>query len=259
MYRQSHPHGIYHCPHCKVCRVGKGLDISHWHCHSCCLCLSIETVNKEEHEKVCKIDARSVECVVCFESLHDSQDTLVVGHLCGHYLHMSCWEAYNNTMGKIACPICQQPFVKIDGWKLKHVFVPDIVYWALLFVAMVHMTENKREDGFATAASVSFVVVGLQRYGFALGVSVAPILMSILLMKHAPQMGIESIALLCVIAMNKMFRRVPVLNLPGMQWVGFCLEIIACSMILHFFVYGQYDVPRAEADPENTQNRPSFY
>jgi len=242
MYRQSHSDGIYHCPHCKVCRVGKGLDISHWHSHSCCLCLSIETVNKEQHEKVCKIDARSLECVVCFENLHDSRDPLVVGHSCGHYLHQSCWEAYNNTMGKIACPICQRPFVEIDEWKqIRHVFVSNIFHWVVLFAAMVNVTENKLQAGLATA-SVTLAVVGLQRHGFALGFLVTPILMLALLTKHALQMGIGSTALLFVlpIAVDNIFRRVPVLNLPGIQWVGLCFKIMACFMILHYITYGQY-------------------
>jgi hypothetical protein len=33
---------IYHCPHCNVCRVGKGLGIDYEHCMECDVCIAIK-------------------------------------------------------------------------------------------------------------------------------------------------------------------------------------------------------------------------
>lgn len=51
LFRQSHPQGIYHCPYCKICRIGKGLGRSHWHCHKCVSCLpnSVRSVISRAH------------------------------------------------------------------------------------------------------------------------------------------------------------------------------------------------------------------
>jgi RING finger/CHY zinc finger protein 1 len=117
LYRQNDPNGIFHCPDCGICRVGKGLGISHWHCHSCCLCLSIDLVDREKHRKICKMNTIQADCSICFEELHDSQECLVIGYYCGHYLHQSCCDAYFQKSGKIACPICQKPIIRITETK----------------------------------------------------------------------------------------------------------------------------------------------
>jgi len=110
LYRQDCPDGLYHCPDCGICRVGEGLGISHWHCHSCSACLFLD-IDREEHSKVCRPLAAKDDCCICFERMHDSPEELVIGHYCGHFLHKSCCDAYFQT-GKIQCPICTRPLVK---------------------------------------------------------------------------------------------------------------------------------------------------
>lgn len=111
----QHP-GIFHCDDCGICRIGKGLGISHWHCHTCCACLDIQLCPPEEHKKVCRLTntSKDRDCCICFMPLHDSLEGRIVGYYCGHHIHRSCFELYVKASGgKITCPICAKPLLKL--------------------------------------------------------------------------------------------------------------------------------------------------
>lgn len=53
---------IYHCPYCRLCRVGQGLDIDYWHCPTCDVCLSVTV----RHSHKCKVPrCLKMSCPVC--------------------------------------------------------------------------------------------------------------------------------------------------------------------------------------------------
>jgi uncharacterized CHY-type Zn-finger protein len=73
---------IYHCPHCRLCRVGQGLDIDYWHCPTCDVCLS--TAVRQSHK--CKVPrCLKMSCPVCQnpELMFFSREPIVLLP-CGH-------------------------------------------------------------------------------------------------------------------------------------------------------------------------------
>eukprot|EP00698_Gefionella_okellyi_P005664 TRINITY_DN15133_c0_g1_i1.p1 TRINITY_DN15133_c0_g1~~TRINITY_DN15133_c0_g1_i1.p1 ORF type:complete len:327 (+),score=36.40 TRINITY_DN15133_c0_g1_i1:113-1093(+) len=91
---------IYHCPHCNLCRIGKGLDIDFFHCMKCNACMTIS--RKEKHR--CIERALESACPICHGgSLFTSTDP-VVFVACGHSMHESCFKQYIRQ--SFTCPIC---------------------------------------------------------------------------------------------------------------------------------------------------------
>lgn len=160
LYRHNDPVGIFHCPDCGICRVGEGIGTSHWHCHSCCLCLSIEVVDPEQHRKICTMDTTNADCSICFEPLHDSQENLVVGYYCAHCLHQSCCEAYFQTSRKIACPICQKPIVHMEAKKFLQRIVTTKVLTAVVGpTAMAIIVATRYSTPFGSYGSIVQAIV----------------------------------------------------------------------------------------------------
>ena len=108
LYRELHPSGIYHCPGCRICRIGLGLGKSHWHCDKCSSCLP-NSLSKEKHDLVCLPDAMKGDCPICFEDMHGSSEPCVPGGNCGHFLHLKCLQEHRKH-GRYKCPMCSKPF-----------------------------------------------------------------------------------------------------------------------------------------------------
>mmetsp|Transcript_14400 Transcript_14400/g.31248 ORF Transcript_14400/g.31248 Transcript_14400/m.31248 type:complete len:284 (+) Transcript_14400:1-852(+) len=91
---------IYHCPHCKLCRIGKGLDIDYFHCQRCNACMHMSL---KDHKCV----ERSLEsnCPICHDFMFTST-TPVMFLNCGHCMHVSCYEQYIKV--NYTCPLCSK-------------------------------------------------------------------------------------------------------------------------------------------------------
>eukprot|EP00898_Chlorokybus_atmophyticus_P000114 jgi/Chlat1/1102/Chrsp110S01589 len=91
---------IYHCPHCRLCRIGKGLDIDYFHCHKCNACMSVQ---KRNHKCV----ERSLEsnCPICHEYMFTSTSPVMFLN-CGHCMHGRCLDEYLKT--NYICPVCSK-------------------------------------------------------------------------------------------------------------------------------------------------------
>ena len=128
LYRQNATPtgGIFHCSDCKICRIGDGLGISHWHCNNCVACLSVD-ISPEHHTKICRPAAAQDDCCICFESLEDSQQPLVIGTYCGHFIHQNCCDAYFQT-GNINCPICTKPFIELPPVQANAQRIQEIIH-----------------------------------------------------------------------------------------------------------------------------------
>ncbi|KAK8807264.1 hypothetical protein WA158_004023 [Blastocystis sp. Blastoise] len=102
---------IYHCPHCKMCRVGEGLNIDHYHCMKCDSCQPIEY--EEIHE--CLENAAHANCPICQQEMLYSMNSCVTMN-CGHRFHDECLDHFIfKSDGK--CPICK-----------KYMLCPKILY-----------------------------------------------------------------------------------------------------------------------------------
>jgi hypothetical protein len=96
---------IYHCPHCRLCRVGQGLDIDYWHCPTCDVCLSIAV----RHSHKCRVPrCLKMSCPVCVdpELMFFSREPIVLLP-CGHGMHASCYEKY--IQKEEQCCVCKAP------------------------------------------------------------------------------------------------------------------------------------------------------
>jgi len=93
---------IYHCMHCGICRVGKGLDIDFFHCLKCCACLAIGT--KENHK--CIENNLKSNCAICNQDLFSSRQSTTILK-CGHPIHLKCLTAYEEE-GNFSCPLCSK-------------------------------------------------------------------------------------------------------------------------------------------------------
>ncbi|KAI7746224.1 hypothetical protein M8C21_032874, partial [Ambrosia artemisiifolia] len=87
---------IYHCPHCGICRVGRGLGHDYFHCMNCNACLSTSHVAHTCISNCLKM---------CHEYMFTSTRHLK-GLPCGHVMHSSCFQAY--TCCYYTCPICNK-------------------------------------------------------------------------------------------------------------------------------------------------------
>jgi hypothetical protein len=75
LYATPSSEGIFHCPQCKICRVGKGLGKSHFHCETCQACYTLDS--KASHK--CVERALESDCPVCMQYLFTSSEALFVG------------------------------------------------------------------------------------------------------------------------------------------------------------------------------------
>jgi len=103
---------IYHCPHCGICRRGKGLDIDFFHCNVCNMCLSVKL--KGDHKCV-ENNSRS-DCVICGNDLFSSRQPVEVLK-CGHVLHRLCFKNML-THAQYCCPLCKTSMVDMtEVWQ----------------------------------------------------------------------------------------------------------------------------------------------
>lgn len=91
---------IYHCDKCKICRIGKGLDIDYFHCDKCNACMSISLRKHKCVERSLESD-----CPICHTFMFTST-TPVMFLPCGHCMHVSCYEEY--TLTNYICPLCSK-------------------------------------------------------------------------------------------------------------------------------------------------------
>lgn len=91
----------YHCPHCRMCRVGKGLDIDQYHCHQCNNCVPIHV--RDSHP--CRERSLDANCPICAHYLATSTEPVVFTK-CGHPMHRACLEQHAET--SYTCPICHK-------------------------------------------------------------------------------------------------------------------------------------------------------
>ncbi|ETO62930.1 hypothetical protein F444_19246 [Phytophthora nicotianae P1976] len=96
----DHNKDIYHCDKCKICRIGKGLDIDYFHCDRCNACMSI-TLKKHK----CVERSLESDCPICHAYMFTST-TPVMFLPCGHCMHVSCYEEY--TLTNYICPLCSK-------------------------------------------------------------------------------------------------------------------------------------------------------
>eukprot|EP00294_Goniomonas_avonlea_P010916 CAMPEP_0114542406 /NCGR_PEP_ID=MMETSP0114-20121206/1820_1 /TAXON_ID=31324 /ORGANISM="Goniomonas sp, Strain m" /LENGTH=397 /DNA_ID=CAMNT_0001726705 /DNA_START=138 /DNA_END=1331 /DNA_ORIENTATION=+ len=115
---------IYHCPYCKICRIGKGLDIDYFHCMRCNACMH---TSLRQHKCV----ERSLEsnCPICSDFMFTST-TPVMFLTCGHCMHVNCYEEYIKV--NYTCPICSKSlgdmssyFQRLDDWLATEVMPPE--------------------------------------------------------------------------------------------------------------------------------------
>jgi hypothetical protein len=90
---------IYHCDKCKICRIGKGLDIDYFHCDRCNACMSISLKKHKCVERSLESD-----CPICHTYMFTST-TPVMFLPCGHCMHVSCYEEYTLVRGFGCCCI----------------------------------------------------------------------------------------------------------------------------------------------------------
>ncbi|KAJ0404873.1 hypothetical protein ATCC90586_007823 [Pythium insidiosum] len=91
---------IYHCEKCKICRIGKGLEIDYFHCDRCNACMSISLKKHKCVERSLESD-----CPICHTFMFTST-TPVMFLPCGHCMHVSCYEEY--TLTNYICPLCSK-------------------------------------------------------------------------------------------------------------------------------------------------------
>uniref|UniRef100_K3WU11 RING finger and CHY zinc finger domain-containing protein 1 n=1 Tax=Globisporangium ultimum (strain ATCC 200006 / CBS 805.95 / DAOM BR144) TaxID=431595 RepID=K3WU11_GLOUD len=91
---------IYHCDKCRICRIGKGLDIDYFHCDRCNACMSISLKKHKCVERSLESD-----CPICHSYMFTST-TPVMFLPCGHCMHVSCYEEY--TLTNYICPLCSK-------------------------------------------------------------------------------------------------------------------------------------------------------
>jgi len=89
---------IYHCPHCRICRVGKGLGQDYFHCMRCNACMSI---HRQNHK--CVENCMQSNCPICGDDLFTSTQEVQFSK-CGHPMHRECLRQYLET--NYTCPIC---------------------------------------------------------------------------------------------------------------------------------------------------------
>lgn len=100
---------IYHCPDCKICRIGKGIGIDRYHCQKCNICLSLEY---RDHK--CIENSLGSNCPICNVYMFTSRDPVSFMR-CGHAIHSACYNSYIRT--NFTCPICHKSILSdLSSW-----------------------------------------------------------------------------------------------------------------------------------------------
>lgn len=100
---------IYHCPYCKMCRIGRGLDIDFFHCHECGACMTM--ARRDSH--TCVGRALDTVCPICqCGSLFTSTEPVVFA-TCGHGMHDVCFRKH--LASDYRCPVCAQTAFNARG------------------------------------------------------------------------------------------------------------------------------------------------
>eukprot|EP00026_Physarum_polycephalum_P006226 Phypoly_transcript_06268.p1 GENE.Phypoly_transcript_06268~~Phypoly_transcript_06268.p1 ORF type:complete len:467 (+),score=58.16 Phypoly_transcript_06268:161-1561(+) len=92
---------IFHCPHCKICRIGKGLEIDFRHCHKCNGCLALRYFDTH----ICMENKFDSNCPICSQNMFNSIQQITMMD-CGHGIHKKCLSEYAKTNYK--CPLCSK-------------------------------------------------------------------------------------------------------------------------------------------------------
>lgn len=100
---------VYHCEHCGICRMGKGVGIDQHHCHRCKSCVPIEVADKHP----CMDSSVKSDCPVCRVFMATSTEQVLFMR-CGHAMHANCFERY--TKVKYNCPLCFKALTNMDSW-----------------------------------------------------------------------------------------------------------------------------------------------
>jgi hypothetical protein len=115
---------IYHCPHCGLCRRGRGLDIDFFHCFTCGACLSVDMRNHKCIENNFKSDWHALSlththihthcsfrgCLtagarcspICHQPIFTSTEPSIFLR-CQHLMHDNCFKQYIRT--NFRCPV----------------------------------------------------------------------------------------------------------------------------------------------------------
>lgn len=108
LWDNSPTKNIFHCPKCKICRVGKGLGIDTEHCDTCGCCY-----NKEYFPiHPCKANKLNERCPVCQGDLFGSTESVTFTR-CGHPIHNKCLNRLLRS-SNFQCPTCKKSTVDID-------------------------------------------------------------------------------------------------------------------------------------------------
>lgn len=100
---------VYHCEHCGICRMGKGLGKDQHHCHRCKTCVPIDVADNHP----CMDSSVQRDCPVCLVYMATSTDQVLFMR-CGHAIHAECFEKY--TKVKYNCPICCKALTDMSAW-----------------------------------------------------------------------------------------------------------------------------------------------
>lgn len=100
---------IFHCPHCGICRVGKGLGVDFEHCHGCNACLSVERMAQH----ACIERTLESNCPICNDEMFASRKSCTFMP-CGHAIHSTCLNSYLHS--NFTCPICMKSIVEMDEY-----------------------------------------------------------------------------------------------------------------------------------------------
>jgi len=73
LFEDSMARSIYHCPHCGICRVGRGLGQDFFHCPRCDICMAIAL--KDNHR--CVENSLKANCPVCMQYMFTSTKVVV--------------------------------------------------------------------------------------------------------------------------------------------------------------------------------------
>lgn len=123
-YDGSPGKNIYHCDHCRICRVGKGLGHDNFHCSNCDACVSL----KYEKDHRCLKRSLDAHCPVCKQYLFTSTKP-VVFMKCGHTMHAHCFDEYISSY--YTCPLCHKALTNMTSYYnqidqvVQHQTLPD--------------------------------------------------------------------------------------------------------------------------------------
>eukprot|EP00299_Pterocystis_sp_00344_P015869 c7945_g1_i2.p1 GENE.c7945_g1_i2~~c7945_g1_i2.p1 ORF type:complete len:390 (+),score=75.39 c7945_g1_i2:1-1170(+) len=108
-FDDSENKSIYHCPHCNLCRVGRGLGIDFEHCFKCNACLSKPMFSSHQ----CTERVLDQNCPVCHEFMFTSTRRVVFLKPCSHAVHYQCLDALLKFSTK--CPICKTNVIDMSN------------------------------------------------------------------------------------------------------------------------------------------------